>query len=163
MKNKPWHNRRPVGGFSRGSGRRCGILVPASPVTCRRPRQQEVLQEWREVGGVSHPGLNTTHLDLLHVSLNLARRDSTFTATKGCPTRQHTPPNTRAHGITATPILDHPHGPVPQPSQRYKPHSLLDWTRENDGSKKTQKCGNTGKMTRSVTRFYNARIHTIPR
>ena len=67
-----------------------------------------------------------------------------FTATKGCPTRQHTPPNTRAHGITATPILDHPHGPVPQPSQRYKPHSLLDWTRENDGSKKTQKCGNMG-------------------
>ena len=31
-----------------------------------------------------------------------------------------------------------------QPAQSDKPHSLLDWTRKNDGSKKAQKCGNTG-------------------
>ena len=58
-----------------------------------------------------------------------------FTTTKGCPTRRHTPHNTRAHGITAAPTLCHPHGPLPQPARRYKPHSRLDRKHKNDGSK----------------------------
>ena len=35
---------------------------------------------------------------------------SPFMTAKGCPTAQHAPQNTRAHGITATPTLCHTYG-----------------------------------------------------
>ena len=54
-------------------------------------------------------------------------------------TGQRTPPNTRAHGGTATPTLCHPYGPFLQPAQSYKPRSPLDWNRKNGGSKKDEK------------------------
>ena len=75
--------------------------------------------------------------------------------TKGCLTGQRTPRNTRAHGITPTQTLRHPHGPFLQPAQSYKSHSPLDWNRKNNGSKKGPKLRKHG-----VTVFGQAHVRT---
>ena len=68
---------------------------------------------------------------------------SAFMTTKGCPIRQHTPQNTRAHGSPATPTLCHPYRPLLQPAQGYAPQSLLDSNRKNDESEKRPKSAET--------------------
>ena len=73
----------------------------------------------------------------------------------GKSTDQHTPQNTRAHGVAATPTLCHPYGPFLQPTQSYKPHSLLDRVCKDDGPKKDPKA-----RKHRVAVFGQARVRT---
>ena len=87
---------------------------------------------------------------------------SPFTTTKGGPTRQRTPQNTRAHGSTATPTLCHPQRPFLQPAQSHKPPSLLEWNRENDGSKKRPKSAETRDHPLLGRAVLNAKKKVVP-
>ena len=66
-------------------------------------------------------------------------------------TSEHKSPWNSRYTNTLTPILD-----LPTAYTKLELHSLLDWKRQNDGSKKAPKCKNTGAV------FGQARVWTSP-